>query len=160
MRRALIAGAVAGLVAVGFGPAASAAGGPGAPGLGDSYYPLDGNGGYDVSHYDIRLSYQPTTDVLSGTTTILAKTTKDLSRFNLDFLLEVSSVRINNAPAAFATDGGELTVTPKAPLRKGTDLTVVVRYTDNPEPYRLYGFSGWALTPTGALGVNEPQIAP
>jgi hypothetical protein len=23
---------------------------PGAPGIGDSYYPLDGNGGYDVGH--------------------------------------------------------------------------------------------------------------
>ena len=75
------------------------------PAIGDSYYPLDGNGGYDVSHYDIRLSYQPATDVLSGTTTILAKTTKDLSRFNLDFLLKVSSVRVNNVPATFATDG-------------------------------------------------------
>ncbi len=160
MRRALVVGAVAGLVAVLFGPSASATGGPGAPGIGDSYYPLDGNGGYDVSHYDIRLSYRPATDVLSGTTTILAKTTKDLSRFNLDFLLKVSSVRVNNVPATFATDGGELTVTPAAALRKGADLTVVVRYTDTPEPYRLYGFAGWARTPTGALGVNEPQIAP
>ena len=23
---------------------------PGAPGIGDPYYPLDGNGGYDVAH--------------------------------------------------------------------------------------------------------------
>jgi aminopeptidase N len=36
----------------------------------------------------------------------------------------------------------------------------VVRYSDKPEPYRLYGYAGWARTPTGALGVNEPQIAP
>ncbi len=60
--------------------------------------PLDGNGGYDVTHYDIRLSYQPATDLLSGTTTILARTTQDLSQFNLDFLLTVTSVRVNNAP--------------------------------------------------------------
>ena len=26
---------------------------PGAPGIGDPYYPLDGNGGYDVAHYDL-----------------------------------------------------------------------------------------------------------
>ena len=29
------------------------AGVPGAPGIGDPYYPLDGNGGYDVAHYDL-----------------------------------------------------------------------------------------------------------
>jgi aminopeptidase N len=158
--RAFIVGTAAALATVLAGSTASAAPAPGAPGLGDSYYPLDGNGGYDVAHYDIRLSYQPTTDQLSGTTTILARTTQDLSRFNLDFLLKVSSIRINNQPATFATDAGELTVTPKSKLRKGTELTIVVRYTDKPEPYRLYGFAGWARTPTGALAVNEPQIAP
>ncbi len=159
--RAFVVGTVAALATVLCGPTASAAPAtPGAPGLGDSYYPLDGNGGYDVSHYDIRLSYRPDTDLLSGTTTILARTTQDLSRFNLDFLLRVSSVRVNNVPARFATDGGELTVTPRRALPKGADFTVVVRYSDNPTPYRLYGFSGWTRTPTGALGVNEPQIAP
>jgi aminopeptidase N len=141
-------------------PAAATAGSPGDPGLGDSYYPLDGNGGYDATHYDIRLSYQPATDLLSGTTTILATATQDLSAFNLDFLLKVQSVRVNNVPAGFATDGGELTVTPKAVIPDGTTMTVVVRYSDTPEPYRLYGFAGWQRTPTGALGVNEPQIAP
>lgn len=155
---ALIAAALA--VVLFASPAAAATGSPGAPGLGDSYYPLDGNGGYDAQHYDIRLSYEPSTDRLFGTTTILAKATQDLSRFNLDFLLKVSSVRVNNVPAGFSTDAGELTVTPKATLAKGSDLTIVVRYDDHPEPYRLYGFSGWAKTPTGALGVNEPQIAP
>ena len=152
---------VAGLVVVlAAAPATAAPGAPGAPGIGDSYYPLDGNGGYDATHYDIRLSYQPATDLLSGTTTILATAKQDLSRFNLDFLLKVSSVRVDNAPAAFSTTGGELTVTPKSVVRKGADMTVVVRYTDHPEPYRLYGYVGWQRTPTGALGVNEPQIAP
>lgn len=152
---------VAGLAALLFAsPAAAAVGAPGAPGVGDSYYPLDGNGGYDVSHYDIRLSYVPSSDLLSGTTTILARATQDLSSFNLDFLLKVSSVRVNNVPADYRTVGGELTVTPRAVLPAGTDLTVVVRYSDTPAPYRLYGYAGWQKTATGALGVNEPQIAP
>jgi aminopeptidase N len=158
--RAITVGMAAALVTVLSGSTASAAPGAGAPGVGDSYYPLDGNGGYDVAHYDIRLNYQPSTDLLSGTTTILAKTTQDLSQFNLDFLLKVSSLRINNVPATYATNGGELTVTPKATLKKGTDLTIVVAYSDKPTPYRLYGFPGWTKTPTGALANNEPQIAP
>src|SRR5207342_1300569 len=58
---------------------------PGAPGVGDPYYPLDGNGGYDVQHYDLDLTYDPNTDELSGTATIGARATQNLSAFNLDF---------------------------------------------------------------------------
>ena len=38
--------------------------GPGAPGIGDPYFPLDGNGGYDVKHYRLDIAYNPSTDVL------------------------------------------------------------------------------------------------
>ena len=44
----------------------------GAPGVGDVYYPLAGNGGYDVGHYDITGRYDPATDVWSATTVITA----------------------------------------------------------------------------------------
>ena len=33
----------------------------GAPGVGDDYYPLYGNGGYDVGHYLLKVSYDPAT---------------------------------------------------------------------------------------------------
>ena len=72
-------------------PVVAAAPSPGTPGIGDPYFPLAGNGGYDVSHYDIRLSYTPSTDELAGTTTITARATQDLSQFDLDFLLRVGS---------------------------------------------------------------------
>ena len=74
---------------------------PGAPGVGDPYYPLDGNGGYDVKHYDLDLSYDPETDELSGTATIDARATQDLSAFNLDFVgLTVDSVEVDGAARA------------------------------------------------------------
>ncbi|MCS5734374.1 M1 family metallopeptidase [Herbiconiux daphne] len=57
----------------------------GAAGIGDPYFPLDGNGGYDVQHYALDLAYDPETGVLSGTTTITAVATQNLSAFNLDF---------------------------------------------------------------------------
>ena len=59
---------------------------PGAPGLGDPYFPLDGNGGYDVQHYLLDVTYDPATDVLTGVATIRARATQDLSQFNLDFV--------------------------------------------------------------------------
>jgi len=151
--------ATAAVVALFAGPA-SAAAAPGAPGIGDSYYPGAGNGGYDTSHYDIRLSYQPGFDGLTGTTTILAKATQDLSRFNLDFLLKVQSIRVNNRVASFTQGGGEVVVDPKATLAKGSDLTIVVQYSDVPSRYAVDGYTAWKTTPDGALAIDEPDIAP
>ena len=112
--RALIIGALV-AATLSITPAGADPAAIGAPGIGDPYYPLDGNGGYDVTHYDIRLSYQPASDELWGSTTILAKTTQDLSQFNLDFLLKPSSVLVNNAPAAFESQAdGELVVWPSS----------------------------------------------
>jgi aminopeptidase N len=159
----LNASLAAGAAMVLFTSTASAAGTPGAPGIGDPYYPLDGNGGYDVAHYDIRLTYNPQFDLISGTTTILAKATQDLSSFNLDFLLQVKSVRVNNAVAAFrSTPDGELVVTPPATVANGSNMTIVVSYSDVPSNpnYKLYGFNDWTRTSDGGLGVNEPQSAP
>ncbi|MEU8591661.1 M1 family metallopeptidase [Streptomyces sp. NPDC048664] len=133
---------------------------PGAPGIGDSYYPDYGNGGYDVSHYDLRLTYQPRTDELQGTATVLAAATQNLSRFDLDFLLDVSEVRVNGAPASFTTSGvHELQITPATPLPKGTPLTVVVRYRGVPSSKSAYGFTTWHRTPDGAVAADEPESA-
>ncbi|MEU3273788.1 M1 family metallopeptidase [Saccharomonospora sp. NPDC006951] len=156
-------GAVAtGLATVLLATSASAANGPGAPGAGDPYYPGAGNGGYDVAHYDIRLTYNPDTDRLAGTTTILATTTQELTRFNLDFGLKVDSVRVNNGPARFEKDKAdisELVVTPRQPLRKNQFVTVVVSYADTPSEVSIDGFTAWKKTPTGALAVDQPAIA-
>ncbi|WP_028851998.1 M1 family metallopeptidase [Thermocrispum municipale] len=159
-KRAGFTTAATGLTVLLLTSTASAAPGPGSPGVGDPYYPLDGNGGYDVSHYDVRVSYQPESDRLSGTTTILAKATQDLTTFNLDFLLNVDSVRVNNRPAKFSTDGGELTVDPAQDLHKGSRMLVVVKYSDTPNKYELYGYNAWKQTATGALAVDQPHMAP
>ncbi|MFI1052221.1 M1 family metallopeptidase [Streptomyces griseoruber] len=141
-------------------PASAATYTPGAPGIGDSYYPAYGNGGYDVSHYGLRLKYQPATDELEGTATLRARTTQDLSRFDLDFLLDVSEVRVNGVEAEFATSGEhELVVTPRTGLAKGTDITVVVRYSGTPSSKKAYGFTTWQRTADGAVAANEPESA-
>ena len=84
---------------------ASASGGgfrPGAPGAGDPYFPLDGNGGYDVKHYTLDVTYDPETDVVDGKATIEARATQNLSSFNLDLDgLTVESVKVNGRWAAW-----------------------------------------------------------
>ncbi|MYV98776.1 M1 family metallopeptidase [Streptomyces sp. SID3343] len=151
------AGALALLLSV---PASAAPAGPGAAGIGDPYYPNAGNGGYDVSHYDIRLKYQPTTDELEGTTTILATATQDLTRFNLDFVLDVKEVLVNGRAAAFAGTGEhELVITPARVITKGSPITVVVRYADRPGEVERGGQSAWLRTPDGGVAANEPESA-
>ncbi|MEU6483773.1 M1 family metallopeptidase [Streptomyces sp. NPDC046887] len=141
-------------------PASAADYVPGAAGIGDAYYPASGNGGYDVSHYDLRLTYQPKTDLLEGTATIVATTTQKLSRFNLDLGLKVSEVRVNGRKAAFTTSGDhELEVTPAAPLDKGKEISVVVRYAGKPSELKIGGWSAWHRTPDGGVAAQEPDSA-
>ncbi|MFF5172149.1 M1 family metallopeptidase [Micromonospora sp. NPDC000089] len=132
----------------------------GSPGLGDPYFPDYGNGGYDVDHYDVRLRYEPATDRLTGTTTILARATQDLSRFNLDFLLGVESVRVNGWSASFTRQGAhELVINAPRAITKGQQLTVVVTYAGVPSETLVDGYTGWTRTADGALAVNEPESA-
>ncbi|MFD0410575.1 M1 family metallopeptidase [Kitasatospora sp. NPDC127116] len=160
MRKRLIVSAASALSLFLAVPASASDFQPGAAGVGDPYYPSYGNGGYRVSHYDIRLKYQPATDELEGTTTILATATQNLSRFNLDFALNVSEVRVNGRPAAFATSGEqELEITPARPLAKGAQATVVVRYKGVPSTVKRYGFTSWHRTPDGGIAANEPEAA-
>ena len=96
-------------------PAAAAARqfSPGAAGAGDPYFPLAGNGGYDVLHYDLVLDYVPVVNRLRGDVTITATATQDLSSFDLDLRgFTVSAVLVDGHTAAFARRGQELTVTP------------------------------------------------
>ena len=135
---------------------------PGAPGIGDPYFPTDGNGGYDVAHYDLDLSYNPATDRLQGQATISARATQALSRFNLDLNgLQVTDVRVDGRPARWRHVGDELTVIPQRAIAKRNRFQVVVRYGGVPlvldEP--ALGQSGVFPTDDGALIVGQPHVA-
>jgi aminopeptidase N len=134
---------------------------PGAPGAGDPYFPDMGNGGYDVSHYDIRLAFDPTTQAISATTTILARATQNLSRFDLDFQgpLTISGLSVNGRRATFARSGAqELVITPSHGLRKGRPFVVSVTYAGVPQKVDdpALGVSGWVATQDGAVALNQP----
>jgi aminopeptidase N len=84
----------------------------GADGVGDPYFPLAGNGGYDVTHYDLDIDYAPplATDPptpmaqirgrLDGVATIDLVALQDLDRFNLDLRgMTVSALTVNGKRA-------------------------------------------------------------
>ena len=122
----------------------------GASGIGDPYWPLDGNGGIDVATYKIDNRYALATKRLSGRTTVELTATEDLRSFSLDFLLDVSKVTVDGAKARFdKTDGGhELRITPAQPLAAGSKHTVVVAYDDHPARYSYAGERNWLASKT------------
>lgn len=131
---------------------------PGAPGIGDPYFPLAGNGGYDVASYDLAISYHPDTDVLQGTATIRARAAQNLSSFDLDLDgLVASAVSVNGRAATFNQRHGELVITPSRGLVHGTDFTTVVRYGGVPQTSP--DGSGFIHTSDGALIVGQPRVA-
>ncbi|MGW5194365.1 M1 family metallopeptidase [Kribbella sp. NPDC004138] len=134
---------------------------PGAPGAGDPYFPDMGNGGYDVGHYDIRLAFDPRTKAISATTTIVARATQNLSRFNLDFQgpLKISKLSVNGRDAAFTRSGAqELVITPRHGLWRGSTFLVSVTYAGVPQKIDdpALGLSGWVATKDGAVALNQP----
>ncbi|MFC3964400.1 M1 family metallopeptidase [Nocardia jiangsuensis] len=131
----------------------------GAPGLGDPYYPLDGNGGYDAVHYEVELGYDPPSRALDGTTTIDATATQPLRAFHLDYTgPPVRMVTVNGLPAAFRSqDEQELVVTPLLPLLPGLPFRVMVDYGG---PMPDTEGEGWTYAPGGgAFAAGEPHSA-
>jgi hypothetical protein len=73
------------LVIVAVAPAGAAAFSPGSAGAGDPFFPLAGNGGYDVGNYALDFDYNPQNNALDAVATVSATATQDLSSFHLDF---------------------------------------------------------------------------
>ena len=160
MRRRLLVALVGVLVVTLALPASAVvAPSPGAAGVGDSYTPTQGNGGYQVRHYDIDVRFSPATDVLTGDVTIKASATQSLSRFNLDLRgLRVDKVSVNGTAATFSRPGNEVVIRPASPLPRGSRFLVHVAYHGKPthQTSPVLGKNGWFNTDDGALVVGQP----
>jgi aminopeptidase N len=136
----------------------------GAPGGGDPFFPEAGNGGYDVGHYSLDLTYAQADNRLTGRVAVFARATQNLNRFNLDFraFYAISRLTVNLKRASFSQAGQELTITPRSKLKRGSGFVVVVEYAGQPQAVEDPdgSFEGWVPTDDGAFVVNEPQGAP
>ncbi|HJR25516.1 MAG TPA: M1 family metallopeptidase [Acidimicrobiales bacterium] len=167
------AGLVAGLVATGVGCTddddAGGAGSttstsevratPGAPGVGDPYFPELGNGGYDVRHYRLRLDWDGR-GRLGGVARIEMTATQDLSGFDLDLAgLDVARVTVGDAEVPFAREGNELVVTLPEPIPEDETFVTTVAYGGVPRPLDEatdYFDPGWQTDGAEAFVVAEP----
>ncbi|MBN9613098.1 MAG: M1 family metallopeptidase [Actinobacteria bacterium] len=135
----------------------------GAPSIGDSLFPGIGNGGYDVDHYDVNLSFAfPNT--ITAVTTITATAQSPLKSFSLDFEgLTVSSVKVNGVAAQYTrtadlpNSAHKLRIRPSKTLPAGK-FTVEVAYAGTPSTHTDPDGSqeGWVQTPDGATALGQP----
>jgi hypothetical protein len=131
---------------------------PVSPGVGDSFYPNFGNGGYDGQKYTLDLNVTDVnTSNLDATTTIAANATQDLSSFNLDFIgFNIEGITVDGKPATFSRDGQELTITPSEAIANGKAFSVVVDYSGSPQPINSVAFTfevptGWVQIDGGSF---------
>jgi aminopeptidase N len=134
---------------------------PGAPGIGDPYFPLLGNGGYDVAHYTLDLDLDVAEgSILKATATIDAIAAQDLSAFNFDYRgPQIDAVSVDGAPATWERNGGELTVTPAAPILDGASFETKIDYHGKPDGGDDHFVQGWWATGSSIFTVGEPSGA-
>ena len=159
----MLAGALAFVTVAGASAAYAATFTPGSAGLGDPFFPLGGNGGYDVRHYGLTLNYEPQSNNLTGTAVIDAVATQDLSQFDLDLRgFDITALAVNGTAAPFTRSGQELVIEPTEGLPTGETFTVTIDYSGTPSVVTDPDGSieGWVPTDDGAVSVGEPQGSP
>src|SRR5262245_27262888 len=103
-------------------------------GIGDPYYPDDGNRGYDVRGYHVNVVYEPEDQSFDAQTIVRATSSKRLRQFHLDLLgMTVTAVTVDGRPAAFARqEAHELVITPAEPVASDHPFITAVRYHGKP----------------------------
>ena len=130
----------------------------GSEGIGDPYFPLDGNGGIDVQHYDVHDSYRLPDRWLAGWTRLTLRATDTLAGFQLDFLLPVQEVLVDGAAVDWSRpDAHELRIT--AAVEAGTTHEVLVRYAGRADAAGWDGERNWLGDSHEVVTMNEPHMA-
>jgi aminopeptidase N len=132
--------------------------------IGDPLFPGLGNGGYDVQHYDLRLTY-PRKDpkqTITGSVTITARATRDLPALDLDARggSGIGDVTVDGSAARFTVRGQELAITPTRSIPRGRPFTVVVRHftaTPTAPNARNLGAASFLANRDGTVLAGQPN---
>lgn len=156
-RPALLAAALTGALAVTTLPASAVY----APGTqrSDTLFPGQGNSGYDVRHYDVRLTWTPVTGSVRAAVGITARATARLDSFHLDYEgPALTGVAVDGVRAKAVRRGSELIVSPARPIADGRSFRVTVGYSGKPPTHTDPDDSteGWVPTADGATALGEP----
>ena len=154
-----------GMLALTFASAGSAwaAFTPGSPGLGDPFFPLAGNGGYDVSHYGFEPVLRAVDEPALGHRDDHAPRRRRTCRASTSTCAASRSrgSLVDGRAATFTRDGQELVVTPAPGIRPARvhGRRRLRGHADGRDRPRL-SIEGWVPTDDGAFVVGEPQGSP
>ena len=143
-------------------PTAPPAPAQGVESIGDSLFPDLGTDELDVQSYDVRLGYDPSTEVIDADVTITALFDGRRDRLVLDAgEMDIETVSVDGSPAEFTLGDDELVIHPSTLLPVQQPITIDIAYSDvaggADSPVGL-GI-GWFATPTGSFVLNEPDGA-
>jgi aminopeptidase N len=132
----------------------------GEPGVGDPYYPQAGNSGYDVTKYQIMISWDPVAQTITGTTTISARATQRLNSFYFDLALHTDKVIVNGVPAESIARGfSDVYVKPAQLIPIGSSFQVTIDYSGKPGDIRQGDVQPWFSTNGEWTAAGEPESA-
>jgi len=143
--------------------------GPPAPGTGDPTFPVLGTDAIDVTHYDLRLAWQPGPARLVGEAALALTTREPLRALSLDFGPQLavtratvaiagepaSAVRVEHAAAKLVLPLGEA-------VPVGTELVATIAYEGKPRPITSSAPIpiGWLVEEGGVVAtLSEPDAA-
>lgn len=132
---------------------------PGRPTVDDPIAPTLGNSGYDVLHYDLGLSIDPTTRQLQGIATLRMKATyHHLAAVSLDLVgMTVDSVQVDGEHVTFTTEPQKLIFKLNTPLDYGEVFAVQITYHGIVEPFDTPFSRSFTVGPE--YEVSPPRLA-
>lgn len=129
----------------------------------DPYIAGHGDLSYDVTHYDLSLTYALPSNRLEGTAVIHCRAVEELTRVALDLRLKVLKVSVEGRRVKRHTSlAGKLTVVLAEPVPAGEEFAVTVKYSGNPAPIAKRGQdpAGWEELEDGVIVASQPHGAP
>jgi aminopeptidase N len=129
----------------------------------DAYVSGNGDLTYDVTRYELDLTYAVDSNRLKGLATLTVVALVDVDRIRLDLhSLDVDKVLVDGKPVKYTHKRDVLAVRLTEPVASGRQLEVRVRYTGNPRPARKrhLGTAGWEELTDGVIVAGQPHGAP
>lgn len=129
----------------------------------DPYTPRHGDTSYDVTHYDLELTYKVEGNHLTGRALLDCVAATDLTHLHLDLhALHVRKVTVDGHPVKHSHSRGALRLKLSDTIEAGTRFVVAVQYSGQPRPLKLRGLgdAGWEELTDGVIVAGQPHGAP
>lgn len=131
----------------------------------DSYTGVDFNLGFEVTHYDLDLTYRVEPNLLQGEAVLHIRALEALDKLTVDLggAMVARRITAKHAPrvAKFRLSGGKLRLNFAETIAEGQEFELCIRYGGAPRPLRTpWGDIGWEETESGSLVASQPNGAP